>query len=680
MKKNRLCILALLLSLIVSPFSAYAEEYDEADETRTLAPYFYVEGADAQTDSFPLKETRVDTTINGVIAETYVTQTYTNEGKQPINASYMFPASTKVAVQGMKMEIGNEVIVAKIKEKEEAKVEFEEAKSEGKSASLLQQQRPNVFTMDVANVMPGDVVRIELHYTEMISPAEGIYQFVFPTVAGPRYVSPSDETDAEDDEWVQGPYFKEGSANTGTYDISVSLSTGVPITDIACKSHQITIDQDTDSTAQVKLSNPSDFAGDRDFILDYKLTGQEVSCGLMLDQGVEENFFMLMVQPPERYETADIPPREYIFVLDVSGSMFGYPLDTAKELIRNLVKGLRETDLFNLILFSSSSAQLSPKSRPATAENLQLAIDLIDMEEGGGGTELAPALEAAVKIPMADNVSRSIIPITDGYIYGESEIFELVRNNLNTTSFFSFGIGTSVNRYLIDGIAKAGQGESFVVTDEADAALTAERFCTYVKSPLLTDVEVTYEGFDVYDTEPSALPVLFAQRPIVLFGKWRGEPEGVIKITGKSGDREYAEEIPVTGVQPAQGNTALQYLWARTKVELLTDYGFNETDENTARAEVTQIGLKYNMLTPYTSFIAVTETIRNETGDSTDVDQPLPLPSHVSELAIGNYTVGSEPDMILLIFAVLLMLSICSLNGRRKRQAAASQGAGHEKR
>lgn len=679
MKKNRLCILALLLSLIVSPFSAYAQGYDEADETRTLAPYFYVEGADAQTDSFPLKETRVDTTINGVIAETYVTQTYTNEGKQPVNASYMFPASTKVTVQGMKMEIGNEVIVAKIKEKEEAKEEFEEAKSEGKSASLLQQQRPNVFTMDVANVMPGDVVRIELHYTEMISPTEGIYQFVFPTVAGPRYVSPSDETDTEEDEWVQGPYFKEGSANAGAYDISVNLSTGVPVTDISCKSHKISINQDTDSTAQVRLSNPSDFAGDRDFILDYKLTGQEVSCGLMLDQGAEENFFMLMVQPPERYETADIPSREYIFVLDVSGSMFGYPLDTAKELIRNLVKGLRETDLFNLILFSSGSARLAPKSLPATAENIQLAIDLIDQEDGGGGTELAPALKDAIGIPMAENVSRSIIPITDGYIYGESEIFELVRSNLSTTSFFSFGIGTSVNRYLIDGIAKAGQGESFVVTDEADAAETAERFCTYIQSPLLTDIKVAYDGFEVYDTQPSALPTLFAQRPVVLFGKWRGEPEGTIRITGKSGSREYTEEIPVSGA-PVEGNTALQYLWARTKVELLTDYGFNETDENAARAEVTQIGLKYSMLTPYTSFIAVTETIRNETGDSTDVDQPLPLPSHVSELAIGNYTVGSEPDMILLIFAVLLMLSICSLNGRRKRQAAASQGAGHEKR
>lgn len=679
MKKNRFCILALLLSLVVSPFSVHAQEYDESDETRTLAPYFYVEGADAQTDSFPLKETRVDTTINGVIAETYVTQTYTNEGKQPINASYMFPASTKVAVQGMKMEIGNEVIVAKIKEKEEAKVEFEEAKSEGKSASLLQQQRPNVFTMDVANVMPGDVVRIELHYTEMISPTEGIYQFVFPTVAGPRYVSPSDETDAEDDEWVQGPYFKEGSANTGAYDISVNLSTGVPITEISCRSHDISINQDTDSTAQVRLSNPSDFAGDRDFILDYKLTDQEVSCGLILNQGAEENFFMLMVQPPERYETADIPPREYIFVLDVSGSMFGYPLDTAKELIQNLVKGLRETDFFNLILFSSSSARLSPKSLPATAENIQLAIDLIDQEDGGGGTELAPALKDAIDIPMAENVSRSIIPITDGYIYGESEIFELVRSNLSTTSFFSFGIGTSVNRYLIDGIAKAGQGESFVVTDEADAAETAARFCTYIQSPLLTDIKVAYDGFEVYDTQPSALPTLFAQRPVVLFGKWRGEPEGTIKVTGKSGSREYTEEIPVSGA-PVEGNTALQYLWARTKVELLTDYGFNETDENAARAEVTQIGLKYSMLTPYTSFIAVTETIRNETGDSTDVDQPLPLPSHVSELAIGNYTVGSEPDMILLIFAVLLMLSICSLTGRRKRQAAASQGAGHEKR
>lgn len=357
--------------LLASSTAVYGEGSDGVDGDKTAAPYFFVEGGDSSTDSFPLKETKVSANINGVIAETYVTQTYTNEGTAPINASYVFPASTRVAVHGMKMEIGDKVITAKIKEKEEAKVEFEEAKSEGKSASLLEQQRPNVFNMSVANIMPGDVVRIELHYSELIVSTEGTYEFVFPTVVGPRYVSPSEDQDAEANQWTETPYIKDGKTPDGKYDISVNLSTGVPISDVTCTSHKVNVTKDNESTVKVTLSNPEDYAGNRDFILDYKLTGKEVNCGLMLNKGQDENFFLMMVQPPERYKPEDIPPRDYVFVLDVSGSMYGFPLDTAKILIKNLVGNLRDADTFNVILFSGASMQMSPRPAPATADNIR---------------------------------------------------------------------------------------------------------------------------------------------------------------------------------------------------------------------------------------------------------------------------------------------------------------------
>lgn len=240
---------------------------------------------------------------------------------------------------------------------------------------------------------------------------------------------------------------------------------------------------DNQTSARISLSNPEEFAGNRDFILDYKLTGTEISSGLMLGTGESENFFLLMVQPPERYTPETIPPREYIFILDVSGSMYGFPLDTSKELIRNLAGSLRESDRFNVILFSDSLIQMSPESVPATAENVQKAFALIDNEEGGGGTELAPALETALAIPASPGAARSVIAITDGYISGEREIFDIIGRNIGTTNFFSFGIGSSVNRYLIDGIAKTGLGESFVVTDPSEAAATADRFRTYIQSP-----------------------------------------------------------------------------------------------------------------------------------------------------------------------------------------------------
>lgn len=672
MKKKWLCVFFTLLLVLSQAWAVYGMEKED-DPDKTLAPYFFVEGADPDPDSFPLKETKVSSQINGVIADTYVTQTYTNEGKTPINAKYIFPASTKASVHGMTMQIGNRLITARIKEKEEAREEFEEAKSQGKSASLLEQQRPNVFSMDVANVMPNDTVVIELHYTEMVVSTEGSYQFVFPTVTGPRYTSSPEDPGKDDNQWVSTPYLKEGKTPSGRYDIAVSLSTGVPVTDITCRSHSIKIDKSSASAARITLEDPKDFAGDRDFILDYKLTGQDVNCGLLLDQGEEENFFMLMIQPPKRYDPEDIPPREYIFLMDVSGSMYGFPLDTAKGLIKDLVTSLRDTDTFNLILFSGASSRMSPVSVPATAENIQRAVELIDRQEGGGGTEMAPALRDALAIPKTEGTSRSIITITDGYISGEKEIFGIISQNLADTDFFSFGIGDSVNRYLIDGIAKVGLGESFVVTDDKDALDTAKRFCTYIQAPLLTDIQVSYNGFEVYDVEPAALPTLFAQRPIVLFGKWRGEPGGSIQVTGRSGNRDYVQDIQVSQASIGS-NPGISYLWARTMVENLTDYNTGLEEDDSIKKEVTQLGLKYSMMTPYTSFVAVMEEVRNPDGAGRDVDQPLPLPQGVSDLSVGGgYTIGSEPGTMILVPAATAIIAGNILIRSRKKCGAKKQ-------
>ena len=675
MKKKRilLTILSIVLLFTMHNPVAYAQEENTTEEDRTFAPYFYVENADASTDSFPLKETNVTTNISGVIADTYVTQVYANEGETPISARYVFPASTKVSVHGMKMTVGNQIVTAKIKEKEEAKEEYDKAQSEGKTASLLEQQNPNVFTMDIANIMPGDTISIELHYTEFINPVEGTYQFIFPTVVGPRYAAPAnrDDDSVNTDEWIASPYLAEGSTVTGKYNINVNLSTGVPITGLTSKSHKINIDWDDNSVAHVSLSDPKAFAGNRDFILDYKLTSQDISSGLALSTGENENFFMLTVQPPERYETTDIPEREYIFVLDVSGSMNGYPLDTAKELISNLVSNLRETDSFNLILFSGDAALLSESSLPATSRNIRKAMRLIDNQEGYGGTNLSTAVETALKLPSTEDVSRSIVIITDGYVSGETDTFDLIQENLGAASVFPFGIGTSVNRYLIEGIAAAGQGEAFIVTDKEDATETAERFRTYITSPILTNMQITYDGFDVYDVEAGTLSTLYAQKPIIVFGKWSGEPSGTIRLTGKTGKKDYTLEIPVAEASTSSDNSALPYLWARKRLERLTDYGTYK-DNPDIKEEVTQLGLTYNMLTSYTSFIAVLDVVRNDTGNSTNVDQPNPLPLQVSNLAVGGgYKIGSEPKDIILLIGVTGI--VCLRLVRNKKQKLANK-------
>lgn len=716
LKKGLRLLLTALLLFTVCPFTAFAEEDAEKEDEKLLAPYFVIqsEDTDSPIDYFPLKSTDVTTNINGIIAETYVVQTYVNEGDEPINARYVFPTSSTVTVHGMKMEIGSHVVTAQIKEKEEAKEEYEEAKSEGKSASLLEQKRPNVFTMDVANIMPGDTARIELHYTEMITSTEGVYEFVFPTVVGPRYSvdETSDSTDggiadengsdnavgdadsgsgsgtaddaAEDrtdsgtaddaaenrtgsgtaddqdalsdgngagensDGWVSTPYLPEGAVPPGEYHITVNLSTGVPIADVSCKSHEIRVAKNGESQATVTLADPEDYAGNRDFILKYRLTGETVQSGLMLTSSEDENYFMLTVQPPERFTPEDIPPREYIFVLDVSGSMFGYPLDTAKALIRNLVSDLKETDCFNLLLFENETYLLSKKSLPANYKNTAMAMKLIDDQEGGGGTSLLPALTEAVSIPAKEGYARSIVVITDGYISNESDIYDLINESMDEASFFSFGIGCSVNDYLIKGIAQCGFGESFIVTDSEDAEESAERFRTYIESPLMSDITIDYGGFDVYDTATTAPSILYAQKPLVLFGKWRGEPSGTITVSGKTGAGEYVQEIPVADVAVDTKNEAVRYLWARTKLDQLAGFGSTRNDDS-VKEEMTQLGLDYSMTTPYTSFVAVVEEVRNPEKDSKDVNQAQPLPLQVSNLAVGGgYSAYSEPGWILM--------------------------------
>ena len=715
--KSLSLLLSALLLLTAWHFPVHAAETEESQEEKLLAPYFVIqsEGADVSTDYFPLKSTEVTTNINGVIAETYVVQTYVNEGDKPINAQYVFPTSSTATVHGMKMEIGNHVVTATIKEIEEAKEEYEEAKEEGKSASLLEQRRPNVFTMDVANVMPGDTARIELHYTELVATTEGICEFVFPTVVGPRYITPDDAdspvadaavphkgTDGEEsgpdgrdktaedsdtdrsgadedaaagshaesgDGWAAGPYLPQGVLPDSEYRITVNLSTGVPIADVSCKSHEIKVEQENDSQARITLANPEDYAGNRDFILKYRLTGESVESGLVLTQTDSEKYFFLTVQPPQRYTPDDIPPREYIFVLDISGSMYGYPLDTAKDLIRGLAADLRDIDSFNLVLFSDDTYLLSTKSLAATSKNVRAAIDLIDEQEGGGGTSMLEALQTAVSGPKKEDIARSVVIITDGYISNEEDIYDLINENMDTASFFSFGIGCSVNDYLIKGIAQCGMGESFLVTDSEDAEESAKRFASYIEAPLMTGITVEYEGFDVYDVATATPSILYAKKPLILFGKWRGEPAGTITVKGKAGGEDYVQEIAVADSAVDTEDESVRYLWARTKLDQLAGYGSIRNDDS-VKEEITKLGLDYNMTTPYTSFVAVVEEIRNPEGESEDVQQANPLPLQVSNLAVGGgYTAYSEPGGILLggILTVVSFYGILRQAKRKKR-------------
>src|SRR5215475_8051941 len=459
MQINMRNVVLVLSAIVMFSISGSAQTQND----KTLSPYFFVEG-DPNLDHLPLKDTHVQIDVSGVIADVRILQTYRNEGSRPINARYVFPASTRAAVYSMRMWIGDQVIYAKIKEREQAKQEFDKAKQEGKSASLLEQNRPNVFSMSLANVMPGDQVEVELRYTELLAPTDGVYEVVFPTVVGPRYSSqqePSSSGAPKENAPVKIPYLHQGDKPNSALHISARISAGVPILDLSCTSHQISPQWQSSTIAQLALDNTGQFQGDRDFILRYRLSGEQIASGLLLYQGGAENFFLYMAQPPQRVTEAEIPAREYIFVVDVSGSMDGFPLDTAKRLLRDLIGQLRPSDLFNVVLFEGDSVALSAKSLRANQENISRAIRLIDQQRGSGGTELLSAVKQAMSLPRESNVSRSVVLVTDGYVSGEKGVFDYIRGNLNQCNVFAFGIGTAVNRYLIEGVAKAGMGEPF---------------------------------------------------------------------------------------------------------------------------------------------------------------------------------------------------------------------------
>ncbi|HVF23220.1 MAG TPA: VIT and VWA domain-containing protein, partial [Pyrinomonadaceae bacterium] len=597
-----------LLAVVIAFSSVPAQEQAQAPEEKTLAPYFVVKG-DPSVDHLPLKDTRVEVSVSGVIADVKVRQIYRNEGARPINATYVFPASTRAAVYAMRMQLGNDIIVAKIKEREQARQEFEKAKEEGKSASLLEQERPNVFSMSLANIMPQEQVEIELRYTELLVPTDNVYEFVFPTVVGPRYASPQDAK--KENGFVRAPFLPQGKQPPSELHITTRIAAGLPIYDVSSPSHQV-FPQWQGHVAQLTLDDTNPFQGNRDFIVRYRLAGEQINSGLLLFQGTDENFFLYMAQPPQRVADAAIPPREYIFVVDVSGSMNGFPLEISKRLLRDLIGKLQPSDLFNVVLFAGDSTTLAPQSMPATPDNIAKSIAFLDQQRGAGGTELLAALQQAMSLPRQEGISRSVLLITDGYIAGEAGVFEHIRSNLNKCNVFAFGIGTSVNRYLIEGVAKAGMAEPFVVTEEGEAAGVAAKFREYVQSPVLTDIQVRAIGFDAYDLNPVKFPDLMARRPIILFGKWRGPASGTIELSGKTGQGLFTSRLDVAQSQPDQANSALRYLWARTRIAELSDYAASQADDANAK-DVTALGLKYSLLTRCTSFIAVREVVTNPT-------------------------------------------------------------------
>ncbi|MDQ8199618.1 VIT domain-containing protein [Pelagicoccus enzymogenes] len=622
-----------------------------AEETEV--PYFLVNGQSASVDQLPLKSVDASIDIVGTIAQVELVQTYANVGSEAIEAVYVFPGSTRSAVHALSMRVGDRVVEAEIQEKAQARRTYEAAKQEGRTTSLLEQQRPNVFKMNLANIFPGDVVEVSLKYTEWVRREKSEYSFELPLVVGPRF----EEGDAAE-AWVENPHLLDREAEKVSYGVRARILSSVSIEKAFCPSHEVEMSFLDSRTAELRLEGDASTVGNRDLRLQYQVSGDAVKSGVWVSESGGERYFMASLEPPTGVKRERIP-REYFFVIDVSGSMHGFPLDTAKKMMEALVARLEDTDRFNVLLFSGESKVYSPTSVPATVENLLDAISFIYETRGSGGTRLLQALNRVYETPRDPAFSRNIVVLTDGYVTVEDRVFDLIRSRLDEANVFACGIGSAPNRFLIEGMAKVGQGMPFFVGEPRESSRVADRFSEYVSEPVLTRLDVVFSDMEVSEVEPLALPDLLAERPVLIFGKYTGHLAGEVVLSGRSGDSEYVAATRLSEAVNLAGSRSLEYVWARERIRRLSDYNGLWPSED-RRTEITRLGLKHSLLTKYTSFVAVDKVVRNvETGGRLQqVKQPIPSPKGMHPtMGGGSVPVTPEPEMWALMGLVLVAIT-----------------------
>jgi Ca-activated chloride channel family protein len=656
--------LVFLLSVFVCAMVVMAPAASAQDVTQGSLLAYGKKGV--EKGDCPLKSTSVKTDISGFLAHVRVRQEFENTFAEPIEAVYIFPLSQNGAVDDMTMTVGTRTIRAKIMKRDEARKVYETAKEEGKAATLLDQERPNIFTQSVANIMPGEKIVVEISYVEILKYEDGAYEFVFPMTVGPRY-NPGSVKDAAK---IKPMYAAE---RTG-HDISVevNLNAGVPVEEIRSTSHEIQQINFAPNAAKVTLKNEKTIPN-KDFILRYDVTGGKIEDAILAHRGAQGGYFTLVLQPPDRFTSEDVTPKEIVFVLDTSGSMSGFPIEKAKEAMKMSLNGLYPNDTFNLITFAGDTRVLFPQPVPATQGNLERAQAFLDSMQGGGGTEMMKAIKTALDPSDSQTHVRIVCFMTDGYVGNEEEIVAEIQRHPNAR-VFSFGIGSSVNRFLLDKMAEAGEGEVEYVALTDDGSKAAKRFHERVRSPLLTDLSIDWNGLPVDDLYPTKLTDLFSAKPVIVSGRYTKGGSGVIRLKGKVAGQPYSREIAVNLPETEPANDALATLWARKRIDgLMMKRGAAGADAVKIDDEITNLGLEFRLLTDKTSFVAVEDRIVNRNGKPVTIQVPVAVPEGVDPEKSGALIAGD----VGFIGGVSQTVEVTSSSGRvAKKSKSRSSGSG----
>ncbi|MBI3911402.1 MAG: VWA domain-containing protein [Armatimonadetes bacterium] len=630
--------------------SAYAEEAPTAGQLTI------VDDKGKAIGLCPLKHTDVIADIAGFVARVQLRQEFHNPTEAPVEAVYTFPLPEDAAVDEMTMSIGSRVIRGEIKRREEAREIYEAARAAGQAAALLDQERPNIFTQSVANIMPGERVTVVISYVNLLKYDEGEYEFTFPMVVGPRftpgggYTVPGQRGDPSPPQAIEGdpgatsvvtdadritPPITPPATRTGhNISVTVNLDAGLPVQDVRSQLHPIATEASGPTRRIIRLQN-QDTLPNKDFVLRYAVAGSEIQTGVLAHAvGDGFGYFTLILQPPQAPPQSQVSAKEMVFVIDQSGSQMGWPIRKAKETMRYCIRHLNPGDTFQLIGFNLNLNPCFPAPVPNTPENVAKAMRFLEPLEGEGGTDILRAVDYALRLPDDPERLRMICYMTDGYVGNDMQIIAYVRKHRGRARMFPFGIGNSVNRFLIEGMAKEGRGVAELVTLNTPGEEAAARFYRRVSHPLLLDVGVDWHGLPVDEVYPKHLPDLFSARPLILKGRYTRAAEGDITVHGLLRGRPWSQTIHVSFPSVQQENSALPTLWAREKIEALQSQDWLGAQlgrpDPKVQEQIVATALEYRLMSQYTSFVAVEERIVNVGGRQRTVDVPVEMPEGVS--------------------------------------------------
>lgn len=547
--------------------------------------------APAPTEGFPLLHTSVSAEVSGVVARVTVEQRFTNPYDHPVDAEYLFPLPANSAVDAMDLHVGARAIHGTIQRRAEARQTYQRARARGRTAALLEQERPNLFRQAVANIRPGEPLRVVLRFAQTVPWRDGRYEFVMPLATGSRY------TPGQGGSTPERP--------PGDVDLSARVDLGTALEEVTSPSHPITITH-TGDTVGVTLTQGRALP-DRDFLLRYRPRVETVTPSVLARRDGDDGFFTLLLHPDAGAPDSAVTPRELVFVVDTSSSMRGAPMTQARALVSEALRRLRPEDTFRVVRFSDATSELAPAPLAPTAENLARARAWVESLRAAGATEMLPGLHAALgAAPPADARMRLVVLITDGYIGNEREVLAALTRDLGASRVFSFGVGGAVNRYLLEQVAELGRGVSEVVTPSEDPSAAAERFHTRIARPFVTDLAVDWGGLDVREVYPRALPDVFADQPVLVHGRYAQGGEGTIQLSGRVRGRAWTQRVRVSLPRAPGGHEAVPSVWARARIhDLSTAMLLGETPA--LREEVTRLALRFGLVSDYTSFVAVDE-------------------------------------------------------------------------